>query len=55
MKNFDIIFGVLMGFLLAIFLMVIASSLVTTNFERCSDRYSTSDEVVECMWLLENN
>jgi len=61
MKNFDIIFGALMGFLLAIFLMVIASvtrnasSVVTTNFEKCGERYSTPDEVVECMWLLENN
>jgi hypothetical protein len=55
MANFDIIFGGLMGFLFAIFLMVIASSVVTTNFEKCGERYSTPDEVVECMWLLENN
>lgn len=55
MKNFDIFFGGLMGFLLAIFLMAIDRSVVTTNFEKCGERYSTPDEVVECMWLLENN
>ena len=55
MNKADVAFGAFMGCTATLILLIVASSLIQTNFEKCSERYKSADEVTECMWLLENN
>lgn len=55
MNKADVAFGAFMGCTATLILLIVASSLIPTNFEKCSERYKSADEVTECMWLLENN
>jgi hypothetical protein len=55
MNKADVAFGAFMGSIATLALLIVASSLIPTNFQKCSERYKSADEVTECMWLLENN
>ena len=55
MNKADVAFGAFMGCTATLILLIVASSLIPTNFEKCSERYKSADEVTECIGLLENN
>ena len=55
MNKSDVAFGAFMCCSATIILLIVASAFIPTNFEKCSERYKSADEVTECMWLLENN
>lgn len=47
--------GLLAGIIGVMISLIIIIAIVPTNFEKCSERYKTAEDVTECMWLLENN
>lgn len=51
----DFYAGLLAGIIGVMILLIAVTPFVPTNFEKCSERYNTAEEVTECMWLLENN
>jgi hypothetical protein len=55
MNKADVAFGAFMGCVATLIILVVASSFIPTNFEKCSERYKSAEEQTECMWLLENN
>lgn len=55
MNIIDVAFGSFMGSIATVIIFMLLSSFIQTNFEKCSERYSTAEEQTECMWLLENN
>ena len=54
MNKGDFAFGVFVGALAMGVLLIVMGSVMDTNFEKCSSRYNTAEEVTECIWLLEN-
>ena len=55
MDKVDFAAGLFVGSLLTATVLIVLGMTMDTNFEKCSKRYSVPDDVMECVWLLENN
>ena len=44
MNKADVAFGAFMGSIATLIILIVASSYIPTNFEKCSERYKTAEE-----------
>lgn len=56
MNNFTILFLMWIGgFLIGFGMHGKMLSMNETNFQKCSEMYDAAEDILECLWILENN